>query len=78
VCYFNAERILKYIKELFRDDPEVKKDLVNYQEPYGGNLAIHFAALKGSKRVIDILVDGFGADPSSLTANGLCVLHCAA
>ena len=78
VCYFNAERILKYIKELFRDDSDAKRDLVNYQEPHGGNLAIHFAVLKGNKRAIDILLECFGANPLALTANGLCVLHCAA
>jgi ankyrin repeat protein len=41
-------------------------------------MAIHFAVLKGNKRIIDILLDDFKADPTALTANGLCVLHCAA
>jgi hypothetical protein len=39
---------------------------------------MHFAVLKGHKRVIDILINDFGASYQSLTSNGLSVLHCAA
>jgi hypothetical protein len=41
-------------------------------------MAVHFAVLKGNKRIIDILLDEFEADPHATTANGLNVLHCAA
>jgi ankyrin repeat protein len=40
-------------------------------------MALHFAVLKGNRRIIDVLIKDFKADPTSLTSNGLCVLHCA-
>lgn len=40
-------------------------------------MAIHFAVLKGNRRIIDVLINDFKADPKALTSNGLCVLHCA-
>jgi Ankyrin repeats (3 copies) len=76
--YFGAEKILKYLRDLLKDEEQIKKDLAEYQEPNGGNMAIHFAVLKGNKRIIDILIQDFKADPTALTYNGLCVLHCAA
>lgn len=30
VSYFGAEKILKYLREVFKDDDNSKKDLVNY------------------------------------------------
>ena len=78
VSYFGAEKILKYIKEVFKEDSEARDDLVMYQEPHGGNMAIHFAVLKGNKRIIDSLISDFNANPTALTSNGLSVLHCAA
>jgi hypothetical protein len=78
VCYYNSERIMKYLVQIFKDDAEAKSDLVRYQEPNGGNMAIHFGVLKGNKRLIDSLIKDFGADPQALTSSGLCVLHCAA
>ena len=41
-------------------------------------MAIHIAAIKGNKRVIDILLKEFRADPYALTTNGLSALHNAA
>jgi hypothetical protein len=41
-------------------------------------MAIHFAVLKGNKRIIDYLLRDFHADPYVLTTNGLSVIHCAA
>ena len=41
-------------------------------------MAIHFAVLKGNKKIIDILINDFKADPKSLTSNGLSIMHCAA
>lgn len=78
MCYYNSERIIKYLGQIFKDDAEAKKDLVLYQEPNGGNMAIHFGVLKGNKRIIETLLKDFGADPMALTSSGLCVLHCAA
>lgn len=54
------------------------KDLVSYQEPIGGNCALHLAVLRGNKIVIDILVKDFMADPLAYTMNGLGLMHCAA
>jgi hypothetical protein len=41
-------------------------------------MAIHFAVLRGSKRIIDCLLEEFKADPYAVTGNGLNVIHCAA
>ena len=60
----------------FADD-DAKKELIEYREPNGGNMAIHFAVLKGNKRIIDYLLRDFHADPYVLTTNGLSVIHCA-
>ena len=55
-----------------------KEDLAEYQEPHGGNIALHFTVLKGNKRIIDVLINDFKADHTALTPNGLCLFHCAA
>jgi hypothetical protein len=78
VSYFGAEKILKYLTKIFIDDEAGRKELVTYAEPNGGNMAIHFAVLKGNKRIIDILLDDFNADHTVTTSNGLNVVHCAA
>jgi hypothetical protein len=41
-------------------------------------MALHFAVLKGNKRIIDVLINDFKADHTALTPNGLCLFHCAA
>ena len=76
--YFGAEVILKYLANFLILDDETKKELVEYREPNGGNMAIHFAVLKGNKRIIDFLLNDFHADPYVITTNGLSVIHCAA
>jgi hypothetical protein len=76
--YFGAEVILKYLANYLILDDETKKELIEYREPNGGNMAIHFAVLKGNKRIIDYLLNDFHADPYVLTTNGLSVIHCAA
>lgn len=65
--YFGAEKILKYLKEAFKEDEAGREELAHYQEPNGGNMAIHFAVLKGNKRIIDILINDFKANPTALT-----------
>ena len=77
-CYFSSEAIVKYLKDRFANDKKGMIELTEYQEPFGGNMAIHFAVLKGSKKIIDILMTDFKASPTSLTSNGLSILHCAA
>ncbi len=76
--YFGAEVILKYLTNFLILEENVKKELIEYREPNGGNMAIHFAVLKGNKRIIDYLINDFHADPYVLTTNGLSVIHCAA
>jgi hypothetical protein len=76
--YFGAEVILKYLANFLILDEEAKKELIDYREPNGGNMAIHFAVLKGNKRIIDYLLNDFHADPYAVTTNGLSVIHCAA
>lgn len=68
----------KFLKDKFNDDARGIKALVEYQEPFGGNMAIHFAVLKGNRRILDSIINDFKADPKSLTSNGLSILHCAA
>ncbi len=70
--------ILKYLTNFLILEENVKKELIEYREPNGGNMAIHFAVLKGNKRIIDYLINDFHADPYVLTTNGLSVIHCAA
>lgn len=52
--------------------------MVTYKEPFGGNTAIHFAVLKGNKKIIDYLLKDFKSSPLALTSNGLSIFHCAA
>jgi hypothetical protein len=53
------------------------KALVEFEEPFGRNKALHFAVLKGNYRIVDILISDFKASPKSQTGNGLSILHCA-
>lgn len=69
---------MKYLTNFLILEENVKKELIEYREPNGGNMAIHFAVLKGNKRIIDYLINDFHADPYVLTTNGLSVIHCAA
>jgi hypothetical protein len=62
-CFFNAEDIVFWLRDHFEGDPDAKKELVNYCEPLGGNQAIHFAVINGNKKVIDALLNEFGANP---------------
>jgi hypothetical protein len=66
-CYFSSEAIVNHVKDKFRGDAEGLRELCEYQEPFGGNMAIHFAVLKGNKRIIDVVVRDFKADPTALT-----------
>ena len=77
-CYYGAEAILLYLRDLFDKDIDRKNELVSYKEPFGGNMAIHFAVLNGNFRIIDSLLKDFNASLLSLTDNGLSILHCAA
>ena len=77
-CFFSSENIVKYLKDLLKKEDTIKKALSYYQEPGGGNNAIHFAVLKGNQRIVDTLISDFDASHLSLTSNGLTVLHCAA
>jgi hypothetical protein len=77
-CYFSADSVVRYLKDLFKNEPELASELINYKEPFGGNTAIHFAVLKGNKKIIDILMKDFGSSPVALTSNGLSIFHCAA
>ena len=59
VCYHNAESVFNYLREMLKDEPERRKELAAYPEPYGGNMAIHFAVLKGNRRIISALINEF-------------------
>jgi len=50
-----------------KEENEVKKALSSYKEPYGGNIALHFAVVVGNKKVIDILLEDFKSDHYALT-----------
>jgi hypothetical protein len=78
ISFYNAESILIWLRDLLKDDPEIKEQLTTYQEPYGGNMALHFAVVIGNKKLIHILLNDFHADPSALTSQGLNVMHCSA
>ena len=52
--------------------------MIEYQEPNGGNMALHFAVLKGNSKIINMIINDLGATPMQQTKNGLNVLHCAA
>ena len=77
-CYFSSESVVTYLRDVFAKDPKSMSELIEYQEPFGGNMAIHFAALKGSKRIIDMLMKDFNAQADAKTSNGLSIMHCAA
>lgn len=77
-CYFSAEGVVIYLRDMFGGDSKGMLELTEYQEPFGGNQAIHFAALKGNKKIIDILVKDFKVQVDGRTSNGLTIMHCAA
>lgn len=41
-------------------------------------MAIHFAVMTGNRKIIETIVNDFGASPQDTTTNGLSILHCAA
>lgn len=41
-------------------------------------MALHFAVVQGNKRIIESIIEDFGADPRALTSQGLNVMHCSA
>lgn len=56
----------------------MRVELSQFEEPIGGNQAIHFAVLNGNKKLIDCLIGSFKANPYALTKQGLTAIHCAA
>ena len=66
-CYFSSENIVKYLRDSFIKFPDLMRQLVEFQEPYGGNQALHFAVLKGNYKIVDILINDFKAKPQSVT-----------
>ena len=76
-CYFSSESIVKYLRDVFNKDSPKMQALVEFEEPFGRNQALHFAVLKGNYRIVDILINDLKANPASLTGNGLSILHCA-
>ena len=77
-CFYDAEKTVYWLKDRFEKDSESLEELINYKEPQGGNMAIHFAVINGNKKVIDCLLNDFNADPMVQTNKGLSVIHCAA
>jgi hypothetical protein len=64
---------VRHLSEILRNDSDAKTVLVNEREQNGGNQALHFAATKGDKRILDILLEEFKADVLSRTKNGLSI-----
>jgi hypothetical protein len=52
-----------YIVDKFAKDKEGKISLIEYQEPRGGNMALHFAAVKGNSKIINMIINDLGASP---------------
>lgn len=62
-CYYSSEGLVRYCRDLFHKDDIGMSELTDYQEPFGGNMAIHFAVLKGNKKILDMLLNDFKASP---------------
>ena len=66
------------LSEIFKNDPEARKELVNHKEERGGNQALHFVATTGHLWILQTLLKKFGADIKAKTLHGLSVMHCGA
>eukprot|EP00347_Sterkiella_histriomuscorum_P010121 403377524 len=78
ICFYNAETILLWLADALKEDEQAKRELAAYQEPFGGNQALHFAVINGNRKLIEIVLNEFQANPLGKTLQGLNVLHCAA
>lgn len=78
ICFYNSELLIEIMRERFKEDIVGQFNLVDYAEPDGGNRALHFAVLTGNIKIIDFVLKEMKADASTLTNNGLNVMHCAA
>eukprot|EP00347_Sterkiella_histriomuscorum_P003212 403365161 len=77
-CFYDAENVIDWLSQKFEKDQIGRQNLINYSDPQAGNKAIHFAVVNGNRKVLEILLSSFGADPFSQTGKGLSVIHCAA
>ena len=65
ISFYNAEAVLIWLKDLLVGEDAIKQELAHYKEPYGGNMALHFAVVVGNKKMIDILLNDFKANPKA-------------
>ena len=54
---------MRYIVDKFAKDKVGKIAMIEYQEPNGGNMALHFAVLKGNSKIINMIINDLGATP---------------
>lgn len=54
---------MRYIVDKFAKDKVGKIAMIEYQEPNGGNMALHFAVLKGNSKIINMIINDLGASP---------------
>lgn len=62
-AFYSAENIVRYLVDKFAKDKVGKIALIEYQEPSGGNMALHFAVLKGNPKIINMIINDLGASP---------------
>ena len=78
ICFYNSDMLIDIIKDRFKGDKEGCKDLVEYEEPDGGNRALNFAVLSGNQKLIDFILNDMKANAKFLTIGGINLLHQAA
>ena len=78
ICFYNSDQLIEIIKDRFKVDFDRCKDLVEYEEPDGGNRALNFAVLSGNQKLIDFILNDLKANAKFLTTGGINLLHQAA
>lgn len=64
---------------MLKNDPKSKQTLVTHRDTNMGSQALHLAATTGNRKILNILVHEFEADPYERTSlSGQTVHHCAA
>ena len=78
ICFEEAVKIFELVNRTLAHDSKVRFELGEHRDSHNGAQAIHLAAASGNRKIIDTLIEKYGANPKELTTMNQNVIHCAA
>lgn len=78
ICFEEAVKIFDMLNRNLSHDSKVRFELGEHRDSHNGCQAIHLAAASGNRKIIDTLIEKYGANPKELTTMNQTVIHCAA